>query len=278
MSTIVRGAEVLKKLCKGTHRLSDISRQLRFSKASTHRLLDSLQRAGLVAQDPVTSHYYIGPLIFQLSSNPLVVHGNLIEPALEDLKQLNYTTHETVALFIRLGTQRICLEELPSAETIKYVAGRGYAVPVHLGSPGKILLAQMSDDELEKLLDKIEFDAKPSKVGREKQLLKREVAKARKDRFAVGFGQRVPGSASLSVAIRNYVAPVALTVLGPQDRIRAKTGPLLKEMKLVAGRISRRLKERGFDNQTESSEMRPKIYALGRSGQGRRQEEEPVSE
>jgi DNA-binding IclR family transcriptional regulator len=250
MSTIARGAEVLKELGRGTHRLTDICRELKLSKSCTHRLLDSLQRAGLVVQDPATSEYYLGPLIFQLSSNPLVVHGNLIESAFEDLKYLNNASRETVALFIRIGTQRICLEELPSGETIKYVAGTGYTAPVHLGSPGKLLLAQLADDELDKLLHKIQFDATSGDKRNSKQGLKREVAKIRKDGYAMSFGQRVPGSASLSVAIENYIVPVALTVLGPQDRIRSKTDSLLKAIKLAANRISSRLEERGFDNVT----------------------------
>jgi DNA-binding IclR family transcriptional regulator len=246
MTTIVRGAEVLKELSKGTHRLSDISRRLKFSKSCTHRLLNSLRRASMAVQDPVTNQYYIGPLIFELSSNPMAVHANLIEPAFEDLKRLNNTTHETVALFIRSGTQRICLEELPSNETIKYIAGRGYAAPIHLGSPGKMLLAQLTDADLRDLLDKIQFETQSPSSENNKRGLKREISKIRKDGYAASFGQRVPGSASMSVAIKNYIVPVALTVLGPKDRIRAKTDILLKEMRLAADRISSRLRAREF--------------------------------
>jgi DNA-binding IclR family transcriptional regulator len=111
-----------------------------------------------------------------------------------------------------------------------------------------MLLAQLNDAELGELLEKIQLETTPSNYVHNKQGLKREIAKTRKDGYAISFGQRVPGSASISVAIQNYIVPVALTVLGPKDRIRAKTDFLLKEMRLVTDRISRRLKKRGLGN------------------------------
>ena len=46
--------------------VSDVSRSLGLKKATTHRLLASLLRRGMVAQDPVTRRYRLGMKLWEL--------------------------------------------------------------------------------------------------------------------------------------------------------------------------------------------------------------------
>ena len=56
------------------------------------------------------------------------------------------------------------------------------------------------------------------------------------------FGERVVGSASISVPIKNYVCPVAMSILGPDNRLTLKimmeTLEMMKERAIL---ISRKL-------------------------------------
>ena len=65
--------------------------------------------------------------------------------------------------------------------------------------------------------------------------------KARDEGYAASFGERAAGSASISVPINNYICPVVLSILGPEDRFSSKMMELLDELKLSAARISKRL-------------------------------------
>ena len=69
-----------------------------------------------------------------------------------------------------------------------------------------------------------------------------EIGKARIQGYAVSFSERVPGSASISVPVKGYVCPVALSVLGPESRFRTTVMmDHLEEIKGSSARISEKL-------------------------------------
>lgn len=244
VNSIIKGAEILKILAEGIGRISDLSNRLQFNKSTVHRLLKSLEMSGLVMQDPISRRYHLGSLILNLASRPIIAHQNLIVCASEEMKYLRELTSETVVLHIRIGLERICLEELQSLENIKYTAGKGFVAPIYVGSAGKVLLSEVGDNELELLLENIHFISVGPKTITGKNFLLKEVKKVKKQGYATSFGERVAGSASISVPIKNYICPVALSVLGPDNRFSLDVMmEALKDIKNSADRISRKLIE-----------------------------------
>jgi DNA-binding IclR family transcriptional regulator len=244
VNSITKGADILKILSDGTDRISDLSDRLSLSKGTAHRLLKSLETSGLVMQDPVTRRYYLGSLILNLASKPIIAHQNLIISAFGEMKYLRDLCRETVVLHIRIGLERICLEELQSLQNIKYTAGKGFVAPIYTGSAGKILLSELEDNELQLLMKNLRpVPMGPSTIT-DKRKLSEELEKAKRQGYATSFGERIPGSASISVPIKNYVCPVALSVLGPDNRFSLDVMMnFLGEMKGSASKISKRLAE-----------------------------------
>jgi IclR family KDG regulon transcriptional repressor len=244
IASIARGADILKILSSGIDRISDISERLQLSKGTAHRFLKSLESSGLVIQDPITRRYYLGPLVLELASRPLIIHQNLTICAFEDMRYLRDLSHETVILHIRIGLERICLEELQSPENIKYAAGKGFVAPLYTGSAGKILLSELQDEELQLLIRSFRFKPVGPNTITNKEALLDELRKVRSQGYATSFGERVPGSASISVPIRGYVCPVAMSVLGPDNRFTLdKMMDVLGGMKERAARITRKLQK-----------------------------------
>jgi DNA-binding IclR family transcriptional regulator len=244
VNSIIKGTEILITLGEGIDRISDLSNRLQLTKSTVHRLLKSLEASGLVIQDPTTRRYYLGSLIINLASKPLIAHQNLTVCALGEMKYLRELTRETVVLHIRIGLERICLEELESLENIKYTAGRGSVAPIYVGSAGKVLLSDVGDNELELLLENIRFTSIGPNTITDKNFLQEELKKVKKQGYATSFAERIAGSASISVPIKNYICPVALSVLGPDNRFSLDVMmETLKDMKDSAGRISKKLKE-----------------------------------
>jgi DNA-binding IclR family transcriptional regulator len=243
-NSIEKCASILRSLSNGTDRITNLSSKLQLSKSTTHRLLKTLEGSGLVMRDPITRRYYLGPLVLDLASKPIAAHQNLIVCSFEEMKLLRDLSKETVVLHIRVGLERICIEELQSFENIKYTSGKGFIAPIYTGSAGKILLSMLPDNALQLLLRNIRFiRLGPNTITEEKVLL-RELEKVRKQGYATSFGERVPGSASISVPIQNYLCPVALSVLGPDNRFSLnRMMDILKAMKESASCISIRLAE-----------------------------------
>jgi DNA-binding IclR family transcriptional regulator len=158
------------------------------------------------------------------------------------MKNLRDLTRETVVLHILVGTQRVCLEELESLENIKYSAAKGSVSPIYTGAAGKALLSQLKENDLQLLLRNLRLDPiGPNTIKNHKILLK-EVQKARRQGYATSFGERVAGSAAISVPIEKYICPVALSVLGPDNRFPLKIMmKFLAEIKISAARISDKL-------------------------------------
>ena len=60
--------------------------------------------------------------------------------------------------------------------------------------------------------------------------------------YATSFGERIAGAGSIAVPVNNYVCPVALGVLGPDNRFSLKViMRFLQEIKDAASRISIKL-------------------------------------
>lgn len=242
INSIARGADVLKSLSCGLDRVSDISQEIQLSKSTVHRLLKSLEKSEFVIRDPVSRRYYLGPLILNLSSKPIIAHQNLIVRAFEEMKYLRDLSRETVVLHTRVGLERICLEELQSLESIKYTAGKGESAPIYTGSAGKVLLAEVEATELQFLLDNLTLiRIGPNTITDKRDLLK-ELDKVRRQGYATSFRERLPEAASISIPIKGYITPVALSVLGPDNRFSHKIMmDMLKEMKGSGERISSKL-------------------------------------
>ena len=113
---------------------------------------------------------------------------------------------------------------------------------MYAGSAGKILLAELNDGELDLLLRNIRYAKIGPNTITDQEFLMEEIGKARGQGYAVSFSERVPGSASVSVPVKGYACPVALSVLGPESRFRTTVMmDHLEEIKRSSARISEKL-------------------------------------
>jgi DNA-binding IclR family transcriptional regulator len=244
INSIARGADVLRCLSTGVDRISDISERLALSKSTVHRLLKSLENSEFVIEDRMRRRYYLGPLILNLSSKPIVAHQRLVISAFSEMKRLRDLSRETVILHIRAGVERICLEELQSLENIKYTAGKGVTAPLYIGSAGKVLLSELDAFELDFLLDNVDLKPLGPNTITDKQELLHELERVREQGYATSFRERLPEGASISVPVKGYMIPVALSVLGPDNRFsREVMMEIVEEIKKGAANISSRLLE-----------------------------------
>jgi len=241
VNSIMRAAEILRFISEGVERITDITSRTGLSKSTAHRLLMSLKESGLVHQDPSSRRHYLGPFIHQLVSNPFIAHQSLIAASLSEMRRLAMQSRETVTLSIPLATERICLEEIESPESLKYIAGKGSMAPLYAGSAGKMLLVEMGESQLQGLLKAMRFIPVQENTPKDKATLMEQINKARELGYATSVSERIADCASISVAIRNYVSPVSLSILGPAVRFVPKMTELIDELRESAMRISKTL-------------------------------------
>lgn len=241
VNSIVRAGQVLTCLSSGINRVSKISENLQLSLSTIHRLLKTLESIGFVVQDPSTSTYYLGPSIFGLAKNLTESHQFLISIALEHMEHLRDLSGETVSLTIQHGLQRIHLKEIASKKELKVAVGDNFALPIYAGSAGKLLLSEQDAQELKTILEKIQLIPIGPNTITDKHILLQELKEARRQGFSTSRSEVIEGAAAISVPVKGYFCPVALSVIGPEDRFLPKIMAALLDLKNTAMLISSKL-------------------------------------
>jgi DNA-binding IclR family transcriptional regulator len=218
-------------------RLTDIAKQLGLSKASTYRILRSLERWQWVVCEPDTGMYRIGYKILELGLT-LLSNTTIKVVSLPYLAELRNITGETVGLSILAGNESMFIEEMQSTRDLRYITPMGKRIPLWYGSIGKALLASMKDDKVAVLIDELMQSGAPhfpSGKALDIDKLRAELVTIRKQGYAVSIEEREPGASAVAAAIFNHHNEVvgAINIVGPSERFDKDTlkkyGALVKE-------------------------------------------------
>lgn len=246
VNSVSKALEILKILADEVNRLTDISARLGYNISTTHRLLKTLEREGFVVQDPGSHQYFLGHVLLRLLSNPLNAHQGVVLSAQEEMKRLQILTGETIAIHIPLGDKRFCLEEVESSHRIKYTNGCGSVNEIYAGAGSKVLLSEYSEDQFQKLFQRIELKPAGPNTIMNKDVLLEELQRIKRDGFALSRGEGLDGAVAIAAPVKGYVCPVALSIMAPEFRFGEKILNYVDELKRSTGNIAKKLKVFGF--------------------------------
>ena len=218
--SVARAIDVLMALADGDQTLGAVAKRIGLSKGTCHRILSSLTYQQLAVQDRISGNYSLGPGCYRFVeavTSGSTGLGALTRPHLE---QLWAASQETVTLHVRVGAQRICVEELPSPQHVRYVAGLGSSAPIYVGSAGRVLLAFLDDPDRSRVLSSLRVTPLTDRTVASVEDLERELADVRALGWAESRGERVTGAAAISAPIfdAEHRVLAALSVLGPEGR------------------------------------------------------------
>jgi DNA-binding IclR family transcriptional regulator len=207
--------------------LSELGRTLSLDKATVLRLLATLEKFGLVQQNPSNKRYSIGPNVGSLVSS---WRGDLRDVARPFLKALLRRTNETVCLVSPRGMERVYLDMLSGTHELSVIPAIGSAVPIHAGASGKVLLAYSPDEFVDEVIsvsglkpvNEVPGVTDPAKLRR----LLREI---RKQGYHFSVGDVVAGSAALAAPIFNAESQIVgcVVIRGPSVRLTREKLPEL---------------------------------------------------
>ncbi|MGH3413275.1 MAG: IclR family transcriptional regulator [Marmoricola sp.] len=130
----------------------DLAAHMGMPKSTAQRLLQTLEESGMAVQDPVTRKYGLGPHTLSLGM-AYRDRLDLRNIALPPMRVLRDATDETIGLSVALGDQRMFIEEVQSQSELRAHSELGQPYPIWTGAPGRVLLADMSDREVARILD-----------------------------------------------------------------------------------------------------------------------------
>jgi IclR family acetate operon transcriptional repressor len=225
---------------RGTLGVTELSKLTRLSKSTVHHFVTTLVETGLLASDGASRRYRLGPKLAQLG-NAFIQSTDLRDLALRALAELRDLTDETASLHMKIGDQRVTMDQMVSTQGIRRVLNLGIARPIYLGAVGMVLMGDMSDQEILRLLKRDRpKKLTPNTVTDPQEILKL-VQKARTDGYCILNEQTGEGVGVVAFPIHDHLGavPAGIVVSGPIQRWNSKTILLqLKRMKAIADSVS----------------------------------------
>jgi DNA-binding IclR family transcriptional regulator len=236
VQVIERSFDILEALRDGPRSLSEVCRTTSLAKGTVYRLLAGLAARSVVIKDPLTANYMLGPGLLRLANGAFLGIGVVATLCRSLLEGLANSTQETVALHVQAGIERVCIDEVPSPQGIRYTSGVGSSAPLFVGSAGKVLLALMGEEERERSLRLLE---RRTDGNGPPTTLRNSLRQVANEGFATSTAERVEGATAISVPIHSQVMPMSLSVLGPTQRLpRKRLIGFLPELLQVASEIA----------------------------------------
>jgi IclR family transcriptional regulator, KDG regulon repressor len=106
------------------------------------------------------------------------------------------------------------------------------------GATGKVLLSQVTDNKIAEVLNRVDLPQVTPRTVTDRNALIAQLKQIRRQGYCISCGEKIPGAMCISVPIEFYEFPVALSILGPEIRIKPRMQEMVNELKRSAGRIS----------------------------------------
>jgi len=207
--------------------LAELCERTGLPRATAHRLAAGLEVHRLLGRDG-QGRWRLGPAITELAArvnDPLLAAGTAVLPRLREI------TGESVQLYRREGTTRICVAALEPPAGLRDTVPVGTRLPMTAGSGAKVLLAYSDSATQEAVLPTAKFSD-------------RTLAEVRRRGWAQSAAEREAGVASVSAPVRDGSGTViaAISVSGPIDRMGRRPGEKwATDLLAAADALTRRL-------------------------------------
>jgi DNA-binding IclR family transcriptional regulator len=204
--------------------VSDISRALGLKKATTHRLLASLRRRGIVAQDPISRRYRLGMKLWELGQLAST-QVDWLERIRPFLQQLTDRVGETTHLAILSDGQALYIEKVESTRSLRMPSQVGRRLPAHCTGVGKALIAFLPEEVTRSLVARRGLQGFTKNTITDLAALEAELATIRARGYSIDNEEIEEGLVCIGAPIRDHTAHVvaAVSMAGPSSRVRPET-------------------------------------------------------
>ena len=168
----------------------------------------------------------------------------LVKEAASYLKQLREQSNETVHLAVLDEGEVLYLDKEESPQSIRMVSQVGRRLPAHCTGLGKVLLANLDEEEQEKIIEEKGLPRFTESTITDKKKLREELSKVRHQGFAEDRGEHEQDVHCLAAPIKDHSGKViaAISVSLPSFRMNASKRRKFKETLIQMGEnISKRL-------------------------------------
>src|ERR1700756_5838674 len=221
IQSVRRAAQILGVLGSGTPRLgvTEIAERVGLPKPTVHGLLRTLEAHELIAQDPETGKYSLGPGVLQLG-NAYLDGSELRVRSLRWAESLARQAGEAVWVATLSGSRVIVLHHVFRPDDTVQILEVGAAIPWHACALGHAIVAFAPEAQRARALagDLVQLTGQTKTT---KAALTRALARVRQRGYAIEDQEATVGDAGMAAPIlaRDDVVAGAIGVVGSAGRL-----------------------------------------------------------
>jgi IclR family KDG regulon transcriptional repressor len=252
IKSLHRAIQVLKSFSaeRMSMSLTELHKLTKISKPALQRILTTLVYEGFLIKENNTKNYRIGLEVYFLG-HLVQKDSSILTIGMPVLEKIRDKTGELVTLNTIYKNERFCIGDCQSKQQLTTVSFVGQRAPLYSGASGKILLAFLSESEIRDYLSEIKLEKITSNTVTDKEKIKEELIKIRKQGYAISYGERLKGVFGVSTPIFNPFNEViaAISIVIPTARREEFTDEeLIRIMKEGAQEITDLLGRREIPN------------------------------
>jgi IclR family transcriptional regulator, KDG regulon repressor len=182
--------------------VSELGREHSKNKMYIHRLLSSLESIGWATKDPISQKYKVGDELVNFGLL-LTYRFSIPKITIPYLYELSDITNETTALSIRIGYERLFVQEVPAKHDHHRTVILGQRYPLWLGATGKSMAAYLSDVEIDELVNIMRRELPTFNIGRtfNTDQYRNDLKEIKKKGYAMTLGDYRPDICVLAAPI-----------------------------------------------------------------------------
>jgi IclR family transcriptional regulator, KDG regulon repressor len=200
--------------------LADLSKRVGLHNSTTFHLAKTMVSLGYIRQEQETKRYRIGRPLFALAASALdeIEMASVAAPVLDDL---SVRTGESSHFAVRMGDTVMVIARTSGPGAFQLTDRVGVVRPAHCTALGKVILASLRPDQLERFLERVELTPSTDKSITSIPMLLREIEEIRRTGIAFDDGEFNIELRCVAVPVKDFTGKIvgALGISGPIWRL-----------------------------------------------------------
>lgn len=222
--------------------VGEIAKALAIPRSSAYGIINVLSGARYL-EPTGDSKLFLGPKLFELG----MAYGNkldLIKVCTPIVKELRDATKETVQLSVLDSNMLLVLMKEEGSHPVRLISRVGSRVPVNWAAGGRLIVSDLKDDELRRLLRSTVRSSPTGKANTDVEFLVNQIRKVRRRGYSIEIGEtnEHAGCVAAPVVDASGRCIAALSIAVPEQRLGASNRKsLIAAVREAAQRLSFRL-------------------------------------
>jgi len=248
VQSLDRGLAVIRAFGPGRERLSlsDVARETGLTRAAARRFLLTLVKLGYVRSDG--REFSLRPLVLELGYAYLsgLAMPEIASPHLEELVA---RVRESSSISVLDGHQIVYVARVPTKRIMTVAISVGTRFPAYATSMGRVLLAGLNPDDLDKYLAEADFEAFTARTVTDPERLRELVREVGRQGYAIVDQELEEGLRAIAAPIHGagnaVIAAINLSAHASRVSLAAMRAVLLPALLETASRIEADLRSQG---------------------------------